>query len=171
MAAVDAGRGEARIVGDLMSKVPITLSPGDRVGDAVVAFVDNWINGAPVVDAEGRLVGILTDGDLVRALAVQLGTAIDDEGWDLAELLAEADEDMATRMFELASRPVGELMTTDVIAIEDDAPVARATRLMTENMLRRLPVVRDGKVVGVITRSDLVLGILARYSLELFRDR
>jgi len=154
-----------------MSKVPITLRPGDRVGDAVVAFVDNWINGAPVVDSEGRLVGILTDGDLVRALAVQLGTGAIDEGWDLAEILAEADEDMATKMFELASRPVGDLMTTEVIAIEEDAPVARAARLMTENMLRRLPVVRDGKVVGVVTRSDLVLGILARYSLELFRDR
>lgn len=170
MAAVDGGRGEARLVKDLMSKAPITLSPGDRVGDAVVAFVDNWINGAPVVDDGGRLVGILTDGDLVRALAVQLGMAVD-ERWNLTDLLSEPDEDMAARMFELASRPVGDLMTTEVIAIEEDAPVETAARLMTENMLRRLPVVRDGRVVGVITRSDLVLGILARYSLELFRER
>lgn len=169
MVVVDGAKDDVRLVKDIMTKDPITLAPGDRLGDALVNFVDNWINGAPVVDADGKLVGILTDGDLVRALSVQMGLAAD-ERVDLASLLAEPDEDLAARLYNLASRPVGDLMTTEVVVVSEDDPVAEAARVMSENLLRKLPVVRRGRVVGVVTRSDLVLGVLAHYALELFRS-
>lgn len=171
MALTRHGDGDMRLVKDVMTKEPIALSPSDRIGDVVVTFVDHWINGAPVVDANGLLVGILTDGDLVRALAaLQIGLEGDSGGSvDLAELLADPAEDLAARMYQLASRPVSDLMSSDVIVVEEEDTIAEAAQVMSENLLRKLPVVRDARLVGVLTRSDLVLGVLARYSLELFR--
>jgi CBS domain-containing protein len=119
-----------RTVEEIMTTNPRTVNVDDRVLDAARVMRDNDIGDVIVVE-DGQVTGILTDRDIaVRAVA---------EGRD-------AD-----------STTVGEICTTGVQAIEPEATVDDALRLMRENDVRRLPVVKNGRPVGIVSLGDLAV--------------
>lgn len=157
-------------VGDVMARDVITVGPDERVADVVNRFVDNWIDGAPVVTGDGKLVGMITDGDLVRALAatgIGYAAAFVEPGQDQPADEPEPGETVTDRLYKLAMSRVADLMTRDVITISEDAPLADAAQLMSEYGVKKLPVVRQDRLVGLVSRSDIVLRVLARMSQEL----
>ena len=139
-------------VADLMSTPAITIRPDATVGEAADLMLDRQISCLPVVDGRGRLVGILTHSDfglhhrfmpLVDNLFAMLGS------WATPESLEEVAQKMR-------SKPVKDVMTHDVITILEDAGVAEVAESILSKKINRLPVMRGKKLVGVITRHDLL---------------
>lgn len=120
----------ARTIGDVMTVAPATVASGTSVADAARVMRDNDV-GALIVLEEAEVAGVVTDRDLVvRAIA---------QGRDPA------------------TTPVSEVCSTDVTAIESRRPVEEGVRLMRERDVRRLPVVEEGKPVGILSIGDVAV--------------
>jgi CBS domain-containing protein len=150
----------ATLVRQAMTPDPATVSPDATVEEVVRLMREHELPGLPVVDADDRLVGIVTESDLVIA---------DDEG-DLhiphyVELFGglvflEPLRGFEARLKKAAAATARDMMTADPVTVEADDPVRKAARLIADSSHNRLPVTDGGKLVGVITRVD-VLGALA----------
>ena len=139
------------IVADIMTHPALAIGPEAPLLQAIRLMTGHRVSGLPVVGPEGQILGVLTEGDLLRR--AETGTAGDQPGW-LAGILRPgrtAQQYVATH-----GRRVGDVMTTEVIAVTEDTSLADAVDLMQRHRVRRLPVLRDGKLLGVVSRADLV---------------
>jgi CBS domain-containing protein len=138
-------------VKDIMSSPVFEVTPETSVARVIELMVGERISGLPVVDASGALVGIVSEGDLIRR--AELGTATCRFNW--LECLA-APPWLAERYAVAHGSKVGEIMTKDVKTVEDTASIREAASSMNRHGVKRLPVTCDGRVVGIVTRADLV---------------
>ena len=115
------------IVRDAMSTILVTVRETDSVLSGLKLLVEKGISGAPVVSVERHLIGVVTEFDLLLA--------IDYVGEEM---------------------PISRVMTENVVSIAPDAPLEQARTLMLTNNWRRLPVVEDSKVVGIVSRRDIL---------------
>jgi CBS domain-containing protein len=136
---------------DVMSSTVIGISQDAPLSQAVRLMMDNHISGLPVLDQTGRAVGVLTEGDLLQR--VETGTAGKAAGW-LTTIFAPGR--LAGAYVQTHGRRVSDVMTLDPITIEETTSLADVSELMRTRRVKRLPVTRDGKVVGIISRADLV---------------
>ncbi len=125
-------------VKDRMTHPVITVTPDTPIMEAREIMRRERIRRLPVVDKEGNLVGIVTEKDILNASPSAATTL---SVWELNYLLSKIT--------------VGEIMTRDVITATEDMPLEEAARLIADHKVGALPVVRDRKVVGIITESDL----------------
>lgn len=143
---------------DVMTTGVITVSPDTPVHEIARLLVDKRISGVPVVDAEGHLLGIVSEGDLVRRLEEE------DDGrrrsWWL-DLLATPEE-RAQGYVRAHGRRASDIMTREVVTVAPDTPVGTIARLLEERHIKRVPVVHQGKVVGIVSRADLLRALAAR---------
>jgi CBS domain-containing protein len=130
-----------------MTASPKSVTTDSSLNDVVRLLLSSVFSGLPVVDGQGRPVGLITQGDLMaRAqLPLRLG------------LLAESDPDQREKVLaQLASRSASEVMTTPVITIGRDHPLSEAVEKMLAKEVKRLPVVNsDGRLVGILSRLDI----------------
>jgi len=136
---------------DVMSSPAITVTPDIHIKQVAALLVERGVSAIPVVDEKGLLVGIVSEADLVP-----LEAAPDPRAH--AAPVGEARERIPTT--------VAEIMTRDVVALPEDADAAEAARLMLERHVKRIPIVRGGRVVGIVSRRDL-LRVLARSDQEI----
>ncbi len=136
-------------VADFMTTEVVTVTPDTPVLAAARLMLERKISGLPVVDAAGHPVGIVTEHDLLRGGTPGRGESR--PHW-LEGMIAPAD--LAGNGARL--RKVGEVMTCDPVTVTEDTPLDEASRLIEERGFKRLPVVRDGRLVGIIARADLV---------------
>ena len=134
-----------------MSTRVITVRPDTLLGDAMRTMLRERVSGLPVVDAQGALVGVLTEGDLMRRTETE--TEPTHPAW-LRFLLGPGR--MAREFTASHARHVGEVMTCDVIAISADAPLADAVGLMEQHHIKRLPVLGSQGLEGILSRADLL---------------
>lgn len=142
------------IAKDLMIDKVVTVNPENSIWHAARIMLDHDVSGLPVVDDNGHLAGMLTQGDLLRR--VELGTAT------LAET-STAPEAQGHRLgayVKTHSWKVNDVMTTNVVAIDEETPISSAATLMDQHGIGRVPVVRKGKLVGIISRKE-ILGVVA----------
>lgn len=142
---------------DLMSTSLVTVLPETPVGAVAQMLAGHGISGMPVVDAEGRLLGLVTEGDLIRRLA-----APQDRSQSWVRGLFAVPAEQAARYARTHGRRARDVMTTNLLTVEEDTPVERIASIIEERNIRRVPVVRDGKLVGIISRADLLRALLAR---------
>jgi CBS domain-containing protein len=135
--------------GDVMTTGAATIRPDASLTDAARVMVEHHISGLPVVDRQERLVGIITEGDFLWP----------EQKPRLVGLLAEGAAKVAS---ELNSRRVEDIMTRDPIAIGPETPLEQAVELMNHHNVKRLPVVAQGKVVGILSRANLMLALLRK---------
>lgn len=129
---------------DVMSIDLVTISQDATVEEAIREIVAHGISGAPVVDDQGRLVGIISEFQLLEAIYTP----------------------------EVKTRHVRDFMTREVLTVAEDTILSDAANLMIIHRIRRLPVLRDGEIVGVIARRDLLRYIIeAGDSLEEYLER
>ena len=144
--------------GEIMTRSVTTLRQDASLGEAVSLMLDRGISGLPIVDGDRRLVGVLTEGDLLRR--VELGTSERHRSgwWEMLRGTGlNADEYIHTH-----SRRVGDLMTADPVTVTESTSIGAVVDLMERRRIKRLPVVRDGEVVGVVSRADLLRAVDAR---------
>lgn len=136
---------------DVMQRELITAKADMTIDDAVRLMVANRISGLPVVDAAGGVVGILSEGDLLRR--TELGTEARTSTW-IGWL---AGQGRAAREYVREhARKVGEVMTAPVITVTPQTALAEVVALMESRRIKRAPVVQNGRLVGMLTRADLV---------------
>jgi CBS domain-containing protein len=135
---------------DIMTTNVRTVGPDTSVHDLAVYLCEHGISGAPVVDGNGALVGIISEGDLLHR--AELGTEKRPAGW------ASRVSPAATARAYLKShaRTVADVMTRDVITISPMTFVDEIADLLETKGIRRLPVTREGKLVGIVGRANLV---------------
>ncbi|MGG5809566.1 CBS domain-containing protein [Falsiroseomonas sp. CW058] len=141
---------------DLMTTTPITLPPDLPLAAVARIFAERGISGAPVVDAEGRLLGMVTEGDLVHRLAA---TERKKPGW-LTGLLATAGQ-QAEQYARLHGRTAADVMTRHLVTAEEDTPVEKIAKALEDRHIRRVPVLRGEVLVGVVSRADLIRAVMA----------
>ena len=144
------------LVKDVMTPRVISLTEKSTLWEALEKLTSSKVSALVVVDGEGAPVGVLSEGDLLRR--AELGTAKHRPGW--LEFLVGggrcADEYRLSH-----GRHVGEIMTHGALTIREDAPVAEAADSMLTHKIKRLVVVRGGKAVGVVSRSDVLKALMA----------
>ncbi|WP_061166448.1 CBS domain-containing protein [Caballeronia hypogeia] len=141
---------------DIMTTSIITASPDMSVRNAAGTMVFAGISGMPVVDESGKLLGIVTEGDLMHR--AELGTGVRQRAWWL-ELVASTSE-LASQYVREHARKVRDVMTTDVATITESMPVADIADLLDRRKIKRVPVMRDGKLVGVVSRANLIRALV-----------
>ena len=136
---------------DIMVTDVITLHVDDTVQKAAQVLLDHHISGAPVVDEQGRLVGMVSEGDLIRR--AEIGTEKRHSWW--LELLTGAEDQVRNFVRAHAVR-LKDVMTGDVIAASVDTSLNEIATLLEKHGIKRVPVLRDGKVVGIVSRANLL---------------
>ncbi len=139
------------IVADVMTRNVISIAPDATVEEAAKTMLDRGISGLFVVDAKGELAGIVTEGDLLRR--DELGTQRHRPWW-LRILVSPGRQ--ATDFTHTYGRHVSDVMTQDVIAVPSSAPLEEVVVTMEAHRIKRLPVVANNRVIGVVSRSDLL---------------
>lgn len=135
---------------DVMTRGVISIAPGDSMTKAAQLMLQYDMSGFPVVD-RGKLVGIVTESDFLRR--AEIGTERPRRRW--IELLTDPGQ-LAEDYAQAHGRKVQDVMTREVMKVEEDASLEEVVRLMERHRIRRLPVVRGDAVVGIISRADLV---------------
>lgn len=145
------------LVRDLMSKQVITVSPDTPITQIISLLAGQAISGLPVVEGD-KLVGIVSEGDLVmREKPLRMPAAIAFLG---ALLFVKNFDQTQEELRRHVGATAGDVMTKDVITVSPDATVAEAATLILDRDVKRLPVVEEGRLVGILTRKDLVRALL-----------
>jgi CBS domain-containing protein len=145
---------------DVMTTSVITVTPDTSVQTLAALLCNHGISGAPVVDAAGKLVGIVSEGDLIHR--AETGTARRTERRRSRWLDGvAAGRDLARDYVKSHGRSVGEIMTAPVITVSETTTLDEVADLLETKRIKRMPVVRDGKVVGIISRANLVRALAA----------
>lgn len=142
--------------GDVMTQHTVTVDPDDSIMHAVEVMLKRRISGLPVVDNTGDLVGILTEGDLLRR--VELGTQKQRPRW--IEFLIGPGR-LASEYANTHGRKVHEIMTTPVHTVTEDTPLVDVVNIMESKQIKRLPVVRDQRMVGILSRANLLRALVS----------
>lgn len=149
-----------RTAQDIMTPEVVTISPEADITEAVKILLDRGINGLPVLDGEGRLVGILCQSDLVRmqkSLPIpSLFTLLDGFVPLSSSALLEAE------VKRIAASKVSDAMSTKVVTVDPDMTIDEIAALMVDKKFHTLPVTRDGKLVGIVGKKDVLKTLIPR---------
>jgi CBS domain-containing protein len=142
---------------DLMVRDVISIRPDDDLSEAVKLLVDHDISALPVIDEGRQVVGILSEADLLHR--DELGTKKIRPWW------LEAITPISVLAMDYAKshgRKVAELMSEKVITASESTPISELATLFERNRIKHVPIVRDGKLVGVVSRSKLTLALASQ---------
>ncbi|ENN84667.1 hypothetical protein RHSP_68990 [Rhizobium freirei PRF 81] len=143
------------LVHAIMTSPAITVRPETSIADAAKTMLDNHVSGLPVVDAAGKLVGIVSEGDFIRRNELHTERK---RSW-LLELLTSSGT-LAAEYVSTHGRTVEDVMTSDVVTVTTTTGLQDVVELMEKHHVKRLPVVSYGKLVGIISRSDLLKALV-----------
>lgn len=141
----------------VMTKPVITVAADATVYAAAEILLGSGVSGAPVIDADGKMIGIVSEADLMNR--PEIGT-VPAKSW-LQRLLTD-DAVLARDYIRSHSHHVADVMTKDVVTADEHTDLREIAALMQRHHVRRIPIVRDGKVVGIVSRSNLLQGLLSR---------
>ncbi|MDM7911949.1 MAG: CBS domain-containing protein [Methanotrichaceae archaeon] len=154
-------------VRDVMNTRPIAVQATDTVGNASKAMRENKISGMPVLDGE-KVVGVISESDLLKLLSVE-----EEEGslwlpspFEIFEIPFRdlvKWERMQAGIENVSQKKVREVMSRSIHEIGPDDTVERAAEIMTRHKINRLPVVENGRLVGIVTRGDIISGLGTRH--------
>jgi len=139
---------------EIMTREVVTVGPEDLVKDIAAALSSHDVSAVPVCDEGGRMIGIVSEGDLMKPFGSD--NALRRAWW--LDLLAEGDA-LAPNFLDyikMDHRRARDVMSTPVLTASEGTPVAELADLMINHRIKRLPILRDGKLVGVVSRSDIV---------------
>ena len=136
---------------DVMVSNVITVGINASIGEVAAVLLNNHISGAPVVNEKGELVGIVSEGDLIRR--PEIGTAKRHSWW--LELISNKWAS-ATEYIKSHSRKVADVMTREVITANPDTSLGDIAAMLERNRIKRVPIVEGNKLVGIVTRANIL---------------
>jgi CBS domain-containing protein len=142
---------------DVMTGSVICINVGESIFDAAELLLGSGVSAVPVVDDKGAIVGIVSEADLVRR--AEIGTAAK-KSW-LARLL-DSDVSAANDFVAVHTRRVADVMTKEVVTAGPATPLRELVELMERHGIKRIPIVGDGTLVGIVSRADLLRALLSR---------
>lgn len=142
---------------DIMTTAVVTVTPETTIQAVAKLLLDSRISAVPVVDAAGDLVGILSEGDLIRRPEndTQRRTS-----WWLS--LLASPEERALEYVKTHGGRAGDVMTRKVIGVDETASLERIAATLEKHRIKRVPVLRGRKLLGLVSRADLLHGLVAR---------
>lgn len=158
-AARESGMGVEPSVASLMKTDVYTLAEDALASDAMQLFASKGISGAPVVSERGAIVGFVSDGDVMRSLANQVPAF--KSAWSF---IVELDnEDFNKTLGEVMKTPVSQMATRNVITVNATDDMGAVARVLVDNHLKKAPVMQDGRMVGIINRSNITAYAVSTY--------
>ena len=139
---------------DVMTSNVVTVGENASVQDVALVLLQNQISAVPVIDRMGNMVGIVSEGDLMRRPESE--TQKRRSPW--LELLS-SKQALAAEFVKMHSRRVTDVMTRGVITATPDTPVAEIASLLEKNGIKRVPILRGGKLAGIVSRANLLHGL------------
>jgi CBS domain-containing protein len=136
---------------DVMVRDVVTVHPDTDVADAVKLLSEHDISALPVVDEPGNLIGILSEADLIHR--AEIGTEKHRPWW--LEAVTGATT-LAEEFAKSHGKKVREIMTSGAVSVSEDTPLSEIAALFEHKRIKRVPVVKDGKLVGIVSRSNLI---------------
>jgi len=140
---------------DVMTAEVATVSPDNSVRQAAKLMLNHHVSGLPVIDDAGRLVGIISEGDLLRRSELGFGTFATQEG------PRPTSDEQARAYVKGNAWRVADVMSRDLVVVDEETPLSRVATLMDEHAVKRLPVVHGAALVGVVSRADLLRAVIA----------
>jgi CBS domain-containing protein len=141
---------------DVMTTNVITVTPDTEVREIAALLLDHRISGVPVVGSGHRIVGIVSEGDLMRRPENETESR---QSWWL-DAIMNANQS-AEKYVKAHARKAGQIMTRNVVTISEETPLDEIAGLLEKHHIKRVPVVRDGKLVGIVSRANLLHGLVA----------
>jgi CBS domain-containing protein len=142
---------------DIMTSPVVTVGPDAQVDDTARLLLENRISAVPVVDAAGKLLGIVSEGDLMRR--AETGTQRRPSWW----LALFSDVEAQARAFvKTHARRASEVMTRQVVTVGEDTSLEDIADALEKHRIKRVPVMRGDRLVGIVSRADLLHGLVAR---------
>ena len=143
------------IAKDVMTSPVIAVGPDSTVDEVADILLSHGISAVPVID-RGALLGIVSEGDLIRR--AEIGTAPQHRSWWLRLFASNAA--LAEGYVKSHSEHVTDVMTKQVATVVESTPVVEIATLLEHNRIKRVPVLRDGQVVGIVSRANLVRALV-----------
>jgi CBS domain-containing protein len=140
---------------DIMTQPVITVTPETKIAEAARLMLLHRISGLPVTDEGGSVVGIVSEGDLLRRS--ELGTERRRGRW--LELLVGPGR-LARDYVDAHARKIGEVMTESVVSVAPTESLPEIVKMMEKRQIKRLPVIEDGQLVGIVSRANLVRALI-----------
>lgn len=149
---------------DVMTTKVVAVAPDTPVTEIAKLLVERQISGVPVVSEERRLLGIVSEGDLIHGLG-QEGAR---RSWWL-DLIA-SPQTRAKEYLKSHGRLASDVMTREVVSVTPDTPLSEIARLLEERRIKRVPVLQDSELVGIVSRADLLRGFALQPSSDANAD-
>lgn len=147
---------------DIMTKKVISAAEDSTVEQITAMMMKNHISAVPILDRKGAVVGLVSEGDLMRRVE---GAGKGHKSWWLS--LFSGPQSSASDFVAMRGRHAKNIMTRDVKVVAPDTPVADIARLLEEKRIKRVPVVKDGQLVGIVSRANLLQALAASPVVEL----
>jgi CBS domain-containing protein len=139
---------------DVMTHCLVSITPDAPIRDAIARMISHQVSGMPVIGADGTLVGMVTEGDFLRR--TEMHTEAPRRRW--LELLLGPGSD-ASEYVRSHGHTVRDVMSPNPVAVGPDSPLGEVVDLMEEHAIKRIPVLEDGRVVGIVSRADLMTAL------------
>jgi CBS domain-containing protein len=139
---------------DVMTQPALSVAPDTPLRDVAALMLERRISGVPVIDGAGRVLGVVSEGDFLRRPEIESDGP--GSGW---LRLFVSPQDKARDYLKTHGRTAADVMSTPALTVVSDASLATVARLMSANGVKRLPVLEDGRLVGIVTRADLLRAV------------
>lgn len=150
---------------DIMKRDVITVSPETTVEELGRLFIEKGISGAPVVDSGRKLVGVVTENDLIsqnKRLHIPTILRLFD-----AFIPLESTSTIEKEIKKMSASTVAEICTKDVVTIDEETSVQDIATVMTEKRIHLLPILKEGKVIGIIGKHEVIKGMSGEASEQM----
>ena len=142
---------------DIMTERVITVGPETTVREIATLLLERRISAVPVVEESGEIVGIVSEGDLIHRN--EIGTELRGRSWWLR--LFDDSAALAERYSKSHGAKARDVMTRDVVSVDETVSLADIAELLETKHIKRVPVIRDGRLAGIVSRADLVRALAA----------
>jgi CBS domain-containing protein len=136
---------------DVMTTKVLTVTPETRVARVASIILDHEITALPVVDEEQRLLGIVSEDDLVRLAEAKRDAR---RAWWLTLMTTSATD--LKEVFGRGEQPVEQVMSRDVVVASEDTSLRKLVTMLSRRRTKQVPILRDGKLVGIVSRIDIL---------------
>jgi CBS domain-containing protein len=156
-------------VADIMTKDVLALSPKDTVSKAIEKLAEHHVSGAPVVGDDGQVVGMVTETDILNAMKKKckrlrmVYPSLSMVSVSFIECFD--DKEIMDAFKQVASTKVSEMMTKQVVTASKDFELGEVVQLMNDKKVNRVPVISGKKLVGIVSRADIIRGLAKLHSL------